>query len=139
MIKVTITGAEEGVKYLTNAINTLIPKAMEGLEESLILLKDRIYNRAMTEDNVRYAESVEWEINREQWYGIVGPTLDYAPLEEMGEIGRYIHARCPWWKYLESTLRERVPAYPLLYNVWIENQFEVEEILKARIREAFGK
>jgi len=138
MIKhIKLTGVNEGIKYLTNVTNNFIPKAMEGIEESVIMLKDEIENTARIAGYDEYADSLEWEINREQWYGIVGPTVDYAPLIEMGETAKYIHARCPWWKYLETRLRARVPSFPMLEQIAMENTDRIKEILISRIREAF--
>jgi len=138
MIKhIKLTGVNEGIKYLTNVTNNFIPKAMEGIEESVIMLKDEIDYRARELGRHDYADSIAWEVNREQWYGIVGPTLEYAPLEEMGEVAKYVHARCPWWKYLETRLRPRVPSFNMLEQIAIENTDRIKEILINRIREAF--
>jgi len=135
MIKLNITGIDEATRKLNLMSTEIIRGALYGIEESIILLEDRVRERAIQEGREDYADSIVSRMNWAQQYGIVGPSLSYAPLEEMGTIAKFIHERCPWWKYLEDRLRPRVPSFPLLREVLTNNRDIIENTIIRNIRE----
>ena len=139
MLKINISGADEASKYFTKVQNDLIPTLLDGIESALIMLEVEIESKARQAGKEEYAESVIAFMNRPQMYGIVGPSIEYAPIEEMGRVAAFVHARCPWWKYLEPKLRARVPSFPMLQQIAIEKTDEIKAIIVNKLREVFRK
>jgi len=135
MIEVSLIGIDKAIQRLDHITSFIIPGALYGIEESITMLEQDIKNKAYMEGREDYAEAIESGMNWSMMYGIVGPTLDYAPVDEMGDVARYIHTRCPWWRYLEPKLRKRVIKSPILQEVWATNSGRIRDIIIKSIKE----
>lgn len=135
MIEVELKGIDKAIRRFDDIISFIVPGALYGINESIELLENKIVERATQEGQNKYAESVTKEMNWVEMYGIVGPSVEFAPVDEMGDVSRYIHARCPWWRYLTPRLRKRVVSFPMLREVWVNNRDTIRDIIVKNIKE----
>jgi len=135
LIEVELIGIDKAIQRLDHIASFIVPGALYGVEESITMLEQDIKSKAYAEGREDYAEAIQSGMNWNMMYGIVGPTLDYAPIEEMGDVARYIHGRCPWWKYLAPKLRKRVIKSPILQEVWNEKSGMIRDIIIRNIKE----
>ena len=116
-MKVTITGASEGAKLLNNLVTNIKREVLEAMVDAAEDIQQTIQLDALEMDEPDYADSVVVEHDPSSNVVAVGPSIAYAGIKELGERIYVISTRCPWWKYLEPTARERVPSYPRLGRI----------------------
>jgi len=137
MIK-EVTGIDEAIRKMETIAADIRNMTLLAMDEAGEYLAERIRELTMRE-NPEYARSVESRTNFAQGYTIVGPTLEYAPLIELGARTRYVHYKCPWWEYIGGKLRKRVVAEPKLPGIVNQELGNCKEIIVKFLREWFKK
>jgi len=108
---IRISGLKETVEFLNRLSQNIGDWTTEGAYISAVMIIKPEIERL----DPNYARTLY--IQKGHRNVIVGPSISYAPLKEMGSRARFVTYACPWWKYLGVTLRKRVPASPVLKDI----------------------
>jgi len=132
-LKVTISNIEDTVAFLTTFGNNIGYLATRGTNEAGWMLYDEISKDPRVDDTYRRSLVVETDFGAMRT--IVGPTIEYAPLKELGDRTRFVRYGCPWWRYLGVKLRKAVVSTPILGDVVAKNIERIKAIIVKNIVE----
>jgi len=131
MIRVSIKGLNTAIERTQEIIDNLQYYTTEGmLEAAYEVILPKIWERAPKE----YARTVEIIPDYARHRVIIGPTIEYAPLKELGERAKYITRTCIWWRYVRATIRKRIPATPVLGPIAEESRTEIHNRIVQTIK-----
>jgi len=129
MITVTVKGVNDAIGRLREISDNIGNYATEGTNLAGHFLAARIQAKTFP----GYGKSVVVETDYSAKRTVVGPSISYAPLKELGSRAKFIKYGCPWWKYLAVKLRGRVPSDPMLHTIVAESLDEIKNIIIGNI------
>ena len=133
-MQVIVTGATEGAKIINDIINNIEVAVLAGMEEAAGDIEYQIIQEAARAGEVKYAESVVIRRYPSENKIVIGPTAEWAEIQEEGLSAAVYTDECAREHYPEASSRGREERIAILHNVAGNNLERMRNIIVNKVR-----